>query len=314
VADGECVRTLDACTCYGALTYAPGGETLASTGAGGMIKLWRTADGTCIATQTSHCDVVRSLAFSPDGQVFASGSRDETVRLWRGSDGALLRTNTVETCMGVDAVCFSPDGALLAFGRADGTVVVARSPAFTQAPAGWFNAGWNWFSIPLDPVGSSEASAVLGFDCKNSLYRWNPTVKNFELYPCDFTGLERGRSYLLMLQGMARPLYVAEPPAGDFEIALPEAGWALIGQPFDRDTLLESCLVRNNDLGVTRTAWDDRGAADAWLNWNLPWWDSAGDTWKTLALAGGDDDTLHPWYGYLVWANTRNLTLIIPDQ
>jgi len=42
------------------------------------------------------------------------------------------------------------------------------------------------------------------------------------------------------------------------------------------------------------------------------WWYSAGDEWRILGLQGGDDDTLHPWYGYLIWANTRHLTLIVP--
>jgi hypothetical protein len=91
-------------------------------------------------------------------------------------------------------------------------------------------------------------------------------------------------------------------------------GWWYVGQPFDWDTPLEPCLIRNNALAQTRTAWEDFGAPDAWLNWNLLWWNSTKDSWSLLGLAGGDDDTLHPWYGYLVWANTRDLTLIVPAQ
>jgi hypothetical protein len=71
-------------------------------------------------------------------------------------------------------------------------------------------------------------------------------------------------------------------------------------------------MIRNNTTNTTRTAWSDFQDPNGWVNWNVLWWDSAVDSWKLLALAGGDDDTLHPWYGYLVWANARDLALIVP--
>ena len=101
---------------------------------------------------------------------------------------------------------------------------------------------------------------------------------------------------------------------GDFEIALPEAGWTWIGQPFDHDTPLAALSVHNNTTGETRTAGEDYAAADAWLNWNILWWYSQGDEWRLLGFGGTDEDTLHPWYGYLVWANVRDLTLIVPGE
>jgi Tol biopolymer transport system component len=182
------------------------------------------------------------------------------------------------------------------------------------APDGWLNPGWNWFSIPLDPAGSTIASDLLGFACRNILYLWNSVDKNLELYPDDFMDLTRGRGYLLRLASTETPSYDAYPPAGDFDIALPEAGWTWIGQPFDHDTLLADCVIRNNGIGQSRTPAQDRQAADPWLNWNFLWWHSGEDSWKILSLSGGDDDTLHPWYGYMVWANTRYLSLIVPAE
>jgi hypothetical protein len=29
-------------------------------------------------------------------------------------------------------------------------------------------------------------------------------------------------------------------------------------------------------------------------------------------FGGGDDTALHPWWGYLVWSNTENVTIILP--
>jgi hypothetical protein len=57
-----------------------------------------------------------------------------------------------------------------------------------------------------------------------------------------------------------------------FEIALPKAGRTWIGQPFDHDTLLSTCRIRNNTTGITRTAIEERTAASAWINWNPLWW------------------------------------------
>jgi hypothetical protein len=169
------------------------------------------------------------------------------------------------------------------------------------APVGWLNPGWNCFSIPLDPVGSTEASDLLGFACGNILYRWDAVRKSIELYPDDFGDLERGRGYILWLTADQRPSYEAYPAAGTFEIAIPKAGWTWIGQPFDHDTPLADISIRNNTLGVTRTAEEDASAGTgAWANWNLLWWNSPRDTWELTGFRGADDDTLHPWYAYLL--------------
>jgi hypothetical protein len=181
------------------------------------------------------------------------------------------------------------------------------------SPAGWLNPGWNVFSIPLDPVGSCEANALLGFGCANILYWWDPVRKSFLIYPDDFTNLARGSGYLLRLAVDEQPSYEGYPADGDFEIALPEAGWTWIGQPFDHDTRLEACRIRNNATGLTRTAREDHEAPDAWINWNLLWWNSEADSWHLLGLAGVDDDTFRLWYGYLVWSNVRDTVVIVPD-
>ena len=138
--------------------------------------------------------------------------------------------------------------------------------------------------------------------------------KNFELYPDDFDDLERGRGYLLRLLVDRQPSYQAYPAVGDFEILLPRAGWTWIGHPFDHDTPLLDVSVRDNGSGITRTGWDDYQDPNGWVNWNILWWDSSVDSWKLLGFEGADDDTLHAWYGYLVWSNVDDLTLIVPDE
>ena len=190
---------------------------------------------------------------------------------------------------------------------------VPRSILVTSPP-GWLNPGWNYFSIPLDPVEDVDATTLLGFNCTNILYRWDPVGKTINLYPDDFQNLERGRGYLFWLTTDRNPSYTGKIPSGDFEIPIPEEGWTWIGQPFDHPTLLAACSIRNNATGEVRTAQQDYVAADAWINWNVPYWNSYLDSWRILSIGPADDNMLRPWYGYHLWARHRDLTLIVPED
>jgi hypothetical protein len=65
--------------------------------------------------------------------------------------------------------------------------------------------------------------------------------------------------------------------------------------------------------GSTRTPVEDAAAADPWLNWNWIFWNPALQTAGIMDPFGGaDDETLHPWYGYRVWFNTENVTVVFP--
>jgi WD40 repeat protein len=65
-----------------ALALHPTGESLASGGVDGDIKLRDPRDGTLLATLTGHRHMVLSLSFHPDGRSLASGGSDEKVFLW----------------------------------------------------------------------------------------------------------------------------------------------------------------------------------------------------------------------------------------
>ncbi|GAG11007.1 unnamed protein product, partial [marine sediment metagenome] len=69
---------------------------------------------------------------------------------------------------------------------------------WNRAPAEWFMQGWDWFSIPLVPRWSADASDVLGFDCENRLFGWDDAEKTFLLYPDDFEDLAVGPNYVLL--------------------------------------------------------------------------------------------------------------------
>ncbi|WP_204139983.1 AAA-like domain-containing protein [Halomicronema sp. CCY15110] len=75
-----------------AIAVSPDGQTIASAGTDGLVKLWQP-DGTLLKTFPGHRAPIIYLAFSPDGTQFATSSFDGTVRLWR-PDGTPMRTIT----------------------------------------------------------------------------------------------------------------------------------------------------------------------------------------------------------------------------
>ena len=103
------------------VSFSPDGQTLASGGLGGTIRLWDASTGTHKRTLTGHLIWVSSVSFSPDGQTLASGSYDSTIRLWDIVTGRHKKTLIGHTD-GVSSVSFSPDGQILASGSHDNTI------------------------------------------------------------------------------------------------------------------------------------------------------------------------------------------------
>src|SRR5262249_38884722 len=104
-----------------AVAFAPGGQTLASAGRGGLRRRWGAAGGRLRAELAGHQGPVHALAFAPDGKTLYSAGQDGQVRLWdlpEGKGHALLATLRGP----VRGLAFSPDGKTLA--AADGAEAV----------------------------------------------------------------------------------------------------------------------------------------------------------------------------------------------
>ncbi|WP_190137935.1 WD40 repeat domain-containing protein [Streptomyces longispororuber] len=103
-----------------AVAYSPTGDTLATGGAGGTVRLWDGATGRARADLTGHGGEVYSVAFSPDGRTLAVGG-GARVRLWEVATGT-VRTTLTGRGDTAATLAFSPDGKTLATGGDDGTV------------------------------------------------------------------------------------------------------------------------------------------------------------------------------------------------
>ncbi|WP_461783597.1 WD40 domain-containing protein [Prosthecobacter sp.] len=128
----EVVRRLSGFTGkVNAVAFSPDGETVYAAGgeAGilGIVRSWKTSDGSSLRSFEGHTDAAYALAVSPDGQWIATGAYDQKIRLWdtaTGQEIALLKGHNGV----VNGLSFRPDGKVLASASADRTVKLWSIP------------------------------------------------------------------------------------------------------------------------------------------------------------------------------------------
>ena len=128
----EVVRRLSGFTGkVNAVAFSPDGETVYAAGgeAGilGIVRSWKTSDGSSLRSFEGHTDAAYALAVSPDGQWIATGAYDQKIRLWdtaTGKEIALLKGHNGV----VNGLSFRPDGKVLASASADRTVKLWSIP------------------------------------------------------------------------------------------------------------------------------------------------------------------------------------------
>ncbi|TFK38091.1 WD40-repeat-containing domain protein [Crucibulum laeve] len=101
------------------LAYAPDGQTIATGGDDGKVKVWSTYTGFCFVTFAEHSAPVSSVAFAKQGSVLFTASLDGTVRAYDLIRYRNFRTFTSPSPVQFSCLAVDPSGEVVAAGSTD---------------------------------------------------------------------------------------------------------------------------------------------------------------------------------------------------
>ncbi|KAH7887052.1 quinon protein alcohol dehydrogenase-like superfamily [Phlebopus sp. FC_14] len=101
------------------LSYASDGQTVATGGDDGKVKVWSVHSGFCFVTFSEHTAPVMEVAFAKQGSVLFSASLDGTVRAFDLIRYRNFRTFTSPSPVQFSALAVDPSGEVVAAGSTD---------------------------------------------------------------------------------------------------------------------------------------------------------------------------------------------------
>ncbi|KIK99184.1 hypothetical protein PAXRUDRAFT_823013 [Paxillus rubicundulus Ve08.2h10] len=101
------------------LGYAPDGQTIATGGDDGKLKVWSVHSGFCFVTFSEHTAPVMDVAFAKQGSILFSASLDGTVRAFDLIRYRNFRTFTSPAPVQFSALAVDPSGEVVAAGSTD---------------------------------------------------------------------------------------------------------------------------------------------------------------------------------------------------
>ncbi|RXW14310.1 hypothetical protein EST38_g11542 [Candolleomyces aberdarensis] len=101
------------------LDYAPDGQTIATGGDDGKVKLWSAYSGFCFVTFTEHTAPISTVSFAKQGNILFTASLDGTVRAYDLIRYRNFRTFTSPTPVQFSCLAVDPSGEVVAAGSTD---------------------------------------------------------------------------------------------------------------------------------------------------------------------------------------------------
>ncbi|MFO1065369.1 MAG: hypothetical protein U0892_16000 [Pirellulales bacterium] len=116
----------DSLPAISSLAFSRDEKYLVTGTSNGVVRVWRSKDGSMLSMMTGHTEGIRSLVFSRDGQSVASCSTDATVRVWDTQTGQ-ERITLGPFASPVVAVSFNEDDSELLVATERGDLRVMRA-------------------------------------------------------------------------------------------------------------------------------------------------------------------------------------------
>jgi periodic tryptophan protein 2 len=101
------------------LAYAPDGQTIATGGDDGKVKVWSTHSGFCFVTFSEHSAPISAVSFAKHGHVLFSASLDGTLRAYDLVRYRNFRTFTSPSPVQFSCLAVDPSGEVVAAGSTD---------------------------------------------------------------------------------------------------------------------------------------------------------------------------------------------------
>jgi periodic tryptophan protein 2 len=101
------------------LSYASDGQTIATGGDDGKVKVWSIHSGFCFVTFTEHTAAISAVTFAKHGAVLFSASLDGTVRAFDLLRYRNFRTFTSPNPVQFSSLAIDPSGEVVAAGSTD---------------------------------------------------------------------------------------------------------------------------------------------------------------------------------------------------
>lgn len=140
--------------------FHPNGQTFATIGFAGNIKVWRTDTGNLVcetAVKKGRNGLMSSFSLSPTENEVAISYYDTGIEIYNTTNGQLLRTLKPDAGKLGDRLTFSQDGQRLVLGKPDGTVSVIDSQSGAVQKT-WKAHDNVIFAIATSPDGSMLAT------------------------------------------------------------------------------------------------------------------------------------------------------------
>ncbi len=128
------------------LAVSPGGQSFATVGEDGTVRLWSLESGDSLGPAIEHSVSLRRIALHPDGKTIATGDAESVIRLWDGTSGLSLGL-PVNSAREMESLRFLPDGSKLVIASLSGILLLdGPTPAsgtkadlrrWAEARTGW---------------------------------------------------------------------------------------------------------------------------------------------------------------------------------